>query len=161
MSSQVVQQDQAAPQSERLLDEIDEAHEEEQEGYADWWEKESEPEVEGMVIDRRTAKIKKPRPGEDPEFSVLELRSQDGSRVSLGCNAHQLREAIRQKDPQRGDTVAVKYFGQVPKSDGNGTFGDFTMIVARARTDAEEESVAATQEARQHERDELDAALGG
>ncbi len=64
--------------------------------------------LEGVVVARREVHSEK----YDRDFSVLEIGSADGRIHEVMCGRADLAAFVRRYDPQEGDVVALKHWGQ-------------------------------------------------
>ena len=80
----------------------------------------------GCVIDRYTAE------SEYGEYEVLEVEVNEDTVISVHGFHETLATAIRRRNPQPGDGVAIAYHGLVPsKVRGHNPYQNFTLFVKR------------------------------
>jgi hypothetical protein len=131
----------------KLLDSIDEAHEEQQQEnrYGVKWDYRARPRIEGLVI-RRDEWIDKDKPEDDETrvVQIVEAQEPDGTRTSVFASPAVLRRLVSDENPRPGDRIGLAYYGE-RRPEGSGfAYGDFALIVKRGSQDeAPQEGVKA------------------
>jgi hypothetical protein len=73
------------------------------------WTQDHDPNpLEGTVVTRRDVHSSK----FDKDFSVLEVEEANGTVHEIPCGRSDLAAFVRRYDPQEGDRVALRYWGQ-------------------------------------------------
>lgn len=95
---------------------------------APMWRPEPGEGVQGVVVSRHQVPSKYDG---QPPTEVVVLRLADSSQVAIFGSRSRSRAEIVDKDPQVGDTFAMKYFGAKPKAKGEGEFHQYKAAVRR------------------------------
>jgi hypothetical protein len=68
----------------------------------------------------------------DERYPILTLRCADGSEFAVHAFHSVLRNEVGKQNPQIGETVAIKYGGEVAKEDGRGRYHAYRLVVDRS-----------------------------
>jgi hypothetical protein len=69
----------------------------------------------------------------DQPYPILTLRCADGD-VAVHAFHSVLRNEVGKQNPQIGETVAIKYAGEVAKEDGRGRYHSYRLVVDRSNS---------------------------
>jgi hypothetical protein len=101
-------------------------------------------------LDKTYAPAWKPEPGEkiigelisvderlgynDEPYPILTLRQNDGGELAVHAFHSVLRNEVGKLNPQLGETIAVKYQGEVAKEGGRGRYHSYRVVVDRTQS---------------------------
>ncbi len=83
-----------------------------------WIPKEAGEGIVGIVTKRDQTRSDFAADGEDPFVPTVVLETKAGDKYRVIAYSSMLKREIVDKDPQVGDTMAVKYFGERPLKTG-------------------------------------------
>jgi hypothetical protein len=125
----------------KLSDRLDAVHQDQQQRlaesssrYAPTWKFRDEPVLEGVVVDRREfSRTKKRDDGTEyqEKVPVLEVESPHGERRSAICGQVQSKGLVELENPQPGDEICLKYFGEEPNAQTGNRQTVFGLVVER------------------------------
>jgi hypothetical protein len=100
---------------EGLDDLLDEVEEDDSEG---WVPSEKGASIVGIVVKVSVTRSDFATDGQDPMCPTVTLKVKDGTKFRIIGYGAVLKREMQDKDPQVGDTMAVKYFGEKPIRNG-------------------------------------------
>lgn len=122
------------------LDEMDDLLNEVEEDDSEAWVPTERGEgIQGVCIARGEVRSDFAAKGEDPMVPTFTLQTKAGDKLRVIGYSKVLKDKIHEHDPQKGDLVAVKYFGEKPIKKGpyaGKSYKHYEMIVRKARVSA-------------------------
>jgi hypothetical protein len=122
------------------LDEMDDLLNEVEEDDSEAWVPTERGEgIQGVCIGRGEVRSDFAAKGEDPMVPTFTVQTKDGTKLRVIGYSKVLKDKIHEHDPQKGDLVAVKYFGEKPIKKGpyaGKSYKHYEMIVRKARVSA-------------------------
>lgn len=103
------------------------------------WDEDEEPGIQGVVVERTTMTSK----FSDEENPVVVLKKPDGEKRTIYGSRKRSRAEIEQKDPQVGDTFAMKFLGSKTTKDGENEYFQYKALVRRGSGTTESSSKSA------------------
>jgi hypothetical protein len=70
----------------------------------------------------------------DEPYPILTVRCDNGSEFAVHAFHSVLRNEVGKQNPQLGETIAIKYGGEVAKEDGRGRYHSYKLVVDRSRS---------------------------
>lgn len=113
---------------------LDEVQEDDSEG---WVPKERGEGIAGIVTKISETRSDFAKPGENAMCPTVTIQAKDGTKWRVIGYGAVLKREIQDADPQVGDLMAVKYFGEKPIKSGQfqgKPYKHFGVVVKRAQT---------------------------
>ena len=129
-----VSPDDIAAGLEDMGDLLDEVEEDDSEA---WVPTERGEGIQGVCIARGEVRSDFAAKGEDPMVPTFTIQTKAGDKLRVIGYSKVLKDKIHEHDPQKGDLVAVKYFGEKPIKKGpyaGKSYKHYEMIVRKARS---------------------------